>query len=64
MAFELALLARGARTVVEVCAGVRPGEQVLVVADAGMDRIAQAVAAAVFAAGAEPAIATITPRRG
>ncbi len=62
MAFEVALLARGARTVVEVCTGVRPGEQVLVVADAGMDRIAQAVAAAVFAAGAEPAITTIMPR--
>ncbi|MDP2871513.1 MAG: aminopeptidase [Bacillota bacterium] len=60
---QTAMMARGARTVIEVCAGVRPGEHVLIVADAGMERIAQAVAAAAYAAGAEPSVVTILPRK-
>lgn len=56
------LMARGARTVVETCTGVRPGENVLVVTDTRMTSIASAVAAAVHAAGAEPTIVTMVPR--
>ena len=56
------LFSRGARKVVEVCGRVKPGETVLVIADAGMERIAAAIAAAAHAASAEPIIAHIMPR--
>ena len=56
------LMSRGADTVVKVCAGVQPEEQVLVVTEAEMMPIAQTVAAAVYAAGAEPTVAVMTPR--
>jgi len=56
------LMSKGARTVVGVCLQVKSGEQVVVVADAGMESIARALAAAVQAAGSEPTIVTIVPR--
>lgn len=56
------LMSKGARTVVEVCAGMRPGETAVVVADAHMQPIALAIMAAVRAMGAEPILATMMPR--
>jgi 2,5-dihydroxypyridine 5,6-dioxygenase len=55
-------MARGARTLVETCAGVRPGESVVVVADHNMVRIGQAVAAMCFAAGAKAELLVASPR--
>ncbi|MGG0670202.1 aminopeptidase [Sporosarcina koreensis] len=56
------LMGKGARTIVEVCAGVKPGEQVLIVTEPRQLKIAEAVGAAVDAAGGELAMAVITPR--
>lgn len=49
------LMAKGAAKLVNVCAAVQPGEEVLIVTDVKQDfSIAQALAAAVVAAGAKP----------
>lgn len=56
------LMARGAHTVVNTCVGVKPGEQVLIITEAEKLSIAKAVAAAVYAAKAEPVITVILPR--
>ncbi len=56
------LLARGARTVVEVCAQVKKGETAVIVADPHMQSIAQAIANAVYASGAEPVLAMMVTR--
>ena len=58
------LMSKGAKTLVEVCAGVKPGENVLIVTDFMMMTIAEAVAAAAYQAGAEVVIGTILPRSG
>ena len=55
-------MGKGARTIVEVCAGVQPGEKVLIVTEPKQMKIAESVGAAVNAAGGELAIAVITPR--
>lgn len=56
------LMARGARTVVEVCTGVKSGERVLIVTEPDKMSIAEAVAAEVYAVGAEPVVAVMLPR--
>ncbi len=56
------LMGKGARTIVEVCAGVKPGEQAAIITEPDMLNIAEAIAAAVNAAGAEPVIVVISPR--
>jgi 2,5-dihydroxypyridine 5,6-dioxygenase len=56
------LMSRGARTAVEVCAGVAKGERALVITDTTMLPIAEAVARAVVAVGAEPVVAIMPPR--
>jgi len=56
------LMSQGARTVIEVCAGAKPGEQVLIVADTRMDSFADILAAAAWAAKCEPAIVKMIPR--
>ena len=56
------LMARGARTIVEDCAGVKKGERAVIVTDQPLINIAEAMAAAVYAAGAEPVIVIISPR--
>lgn len=56
-------MSRGARTIVEMCAGVKPGENALIVTEACMLSIAEAIAAAVFAVGAEPVITVMPPRK-
>jgi len=57
------LMMKGARKLVEVCAGVRPGEQALVVTDHPMAPIGEVISAAAAAAGAEPIVCTMVPRR-
>jgi leucyl aminopeptidase (aminopeptidase T) len=52
----------GARTVVEVCASVRPGERVVVVTDSASLEVADAVAAAAAALGAEVVVTVMPPR--
>jgi 2,5-dihydroxypyridine 5,6-dioxygenase len=56
------LMSKGARTIVEVCAGVQAGEQAVIVTEPSMFSMAEAMAAAVYGAGAEPVIALMTPR--
>ena len=58
------LMSKGAKTLVDVCAGVKPGENVLIVTDYLMTTIAESVAAAAYQAGAEVVVSTILPRSG
>ena len=58
------LMGKGAKTLVEVCAAVKPRENVLIVTDFMMMSIAESVAAAAYQAGAEVMIGTILPRSG
>ncbi|MEX1325520.1 MAG: hypothetical protein AB1Z29_01875 [Desulfobacterales bacterium] len=58
------LMSKGAKTLVEVCAGVKSRENVLIVTDFMMMTIAEAVASAAYHAGAEVMIGTILPRSG
>lgn len=56
------MMAKGASTVVNQCAGVKPGEQVLIVSEAAKMSIAECLAEAVCAAGGEPTMAVMLPR--
>ncbi len=56
------LMSKGARTIVEVCAGTKAGEQAVIVTEPDMLPLAEAIAAAVYAVGAEPMITLMTPR--
>jgi len=58
------LMSKGARTLVEVCAAVKPQENVLIVTDYMMMSIAEALAMQAYRAGAEVTISTIMPRAG
>ncbi len=58
------LMSKGAKTLVEVCAAVKPQENVLIVTDFAKMPIAEAVATAAYSLGAEVAICTIVPRSG
>ncbi|MGB9700360.1 MAG: aminopeptidase [Thermodesulfobacteriota bacterium] len=58
------LMAKGAKKLVEICAGVKAGENVLIIADFTKANIAQALAGAVYAQGGEVVIATMIPRQG
>ena len=55
-------MARGARTIVEVCAGTKAGEKAVIVTEPCMMAMAEAIAAAVAAVGAEPVITIMPPR--
>ena len=55
-------MSRGASTVVNTCAGVQPGEQVLIITEHSKMSIAESLAAASYAAGAEATLAVMTPR--
>lgn len=57
------LEARAGRTIVEVCAGIRSGERVLVITDPLLARVGEVVAGAAAAAGAEVTVAVMSPRR-
>lgn len=52
---------RGARKMVEQCAGVRPGENVVISTDSNKIRIAEALAAAALSVGGNPTIVMIPP---
>ena len=56
------LMAKGARSIVEINLGVKAGESIVIVTEPKQMRIAEALAAAVIAAGAEPTIHIMTPR--
>jgi leucyl aminopeptidase (aminopeptidase T) len=55
---------RGARTIVETCAGVKAGENVLIITDTNMVEIAEVLAMAVKERDAEPILAIMIPRKG
>jgi 2,5-dihydroxypyridine 5,6-dioxygenase len=52
----------GARKLLEVCANVQPGEEVLVVSDHPQSGIVRAIAAAALAMEAEPVVTYMSPR--
>lgn len=56
------LMAKAARSIVEINLGVKSGEQVAIVTEPKQMRIAEALATAVVAAGAEPTIHLLMPR--
>jgi len=58
------LMAKGAMKLVETCAGVKPGENVLIVTDFIKAGIAKVLATAAYEKGAEVVIATMIPRGG
>jgi leucyl aminopeptidase (aminopeptidase T) len=55
---------RGARTIVETCAGVKAGESVLIITDTNLVNIAEVLAMAVKERDAEPILAVMIPRKG
>lgn len=56
------LMARGAKTVAEICLAVKEGEQILIVTEPEKMDIARSVACAVYAAKADPVVAVMLPR--
>ncbi|MFH1485471.1 MAG: hypothetical protein ABIH46_05310, partial [Chloroflexota bacterium] len=63
MGFESIKLSRTAKAVVEKWAKVQPGENVCIVTDTNKLSIAEALADACYAVGAETVICIMTPRR-
>jgi len=58
------LMTKGAVKLVETCAGVKPGENVLIITDFTKTKIAKVLATAAYERGAEVVIATMIPRQG
>lgn len=56
------LMSKGAYTIVNVCAKVKKGEEVLIITEPEKIEIAEVLAAAVYQEEAEPIIAVIVPR--
>jgi leucyl aminopeptidase (aminopeptidase T) len=56
------LMAKGARTLVDVCTRVKPGETVLIVTDMYRTSIAEAIAGVAMDRGAEAIVTVIQPR--
>lgn len=56
------LMLKGAKTLVDVCTKVKPGESVLIVTDMTKMDIAQAVASVAFDRGAEVVVSVMEPR--
>ncbi len=63
MGFEAIKLAKTAKMAVEVLAGVKPGENVCIATDTNKLSIAQALAEACCAVGAETVVCIMTPRQ-
>jgi 2,5-dihydroxypyridine 5,6-dioxygenase len=59
---EWARMMRGARTLMDDCTSVKPGEQVLVVTDTKLVEIGRVLIAAAYERGAEPVLTVIKPR--
>jgi leucyl aminopeptidase (aminopeptidase T) len=55
-------MAKGAKKILEVCASVEPGEEVLIIADYNMEKIGKAIASAAYQIGAEPVLTYLVPR--
>jgi len=53
---------RGAQRILNVCAGLKPGEKVLILTDFLKESIARVLASAAMAMGAEPVIMVMPPR--
>jgi len=62
MDMEWTRMMKGARTLVDDCASVKPDEQVLIITDTKLINIGQVLAAAVYERDAEPIITVIKPR--
>jgi len=58
------LMTKGAVKLVETCAAVKPGENVLIITDFTKLNIAKVLAAAAYERGAEVVVATMIPRGG
>jgi leucyl aminopeptidase (aminopeptidase T) len=56
------LMMRGARTLLDTCVAVKPGEAVLIVTDMAKVRIAEVLAAAALERDAEPVLTVMKPR--
>jgi leucyl aminopeptidase (aminopeptidase T) len=54
---------KGALKLLQVCASVQPGEEVLIIADYQMEKIGKAIAAAAHQIGAEPILTYLVPRK-
>ncbi|MFC1904820.1 aminopeptidase [Chloroflexota bacterium] len=63
MAFENMRLSKTAKMIVEVCAEVKPGENVCIATDTNKVAIAEVLASACHAVGAETVICIMTPRQ-
>ena len=59
---EEILMAKGAKTLVEVCLNVKENEEVLIVSELSKLKIAKAIASAVYASKANPMIITMLQR--
>lgn len=57
------MMQTGAKTLIDVCTKVQPGESVLVVTDFTKQSIAKAIAAVALDRGAEPMVMTMKPRQ-
>jgi len=55
-------MGRGALKILQVCASVKPGEEVLIVGDYETERIARVLAASTRQIGAEPVLTYLVPR--
>lgn len=55
-------MVKGALKLLKVCASVKPEEEVLVIADYNMERIAKAIATAAYQIGSEPILIYLVPR--
>jgi len=58
------LMTKGARTLIDTCAGVTTGEDVLIVTDFEKVKIAEALASVAYERGADVMIAIMVPRKG
>ncbi|MGI6687017.1 MAG: aminopeptidase [Christensenellales bacterium] len=56
-------MAKGAHTLINICAKVKPGEQVLVITEQSMLSIAESLVSTVYGAGAEATLMVMTPRQ-
>lgn len=58
------LMVKGAVKLMDLCAAVQPGENVLIITDFTKTKIAQVLATVAYERGAEVVIATMIPRKG
>jgi leucyl aminopeptidase (aminopeptidase T) len=63
MSFESMKFSKTSRMIVETCAAVKPGENVVIVTDTNKLTIAESLASACEAVGAETVICIMTPRK-